>query len=305
MQELPGALISVSGTAPDDVWFAGSAAEDDDGALVLHYNGDRFERMTPGVEGDLWWVHAIAPDQVYFGGADGVIVYYDGERFERMPTPGTDTVFGIWAVDVGTAWAVGGDPSRDDRAFVWTLDERGVWVVADAPDLGLASYFKVWGADADDVRVVGADGVILHSTGPEFVVADSPAEYSLTTVHRAADGTYVAVGGFGDGLIVEDTGAGWTDRTPAQPPKQLFGVWLGTEDGYAVGANGTILRRGSDSWAEVETDLSVTLDLHATWIDERGGVWAVGGDLASSPKTSGLVLYLGPEAPSSAGALFP
>src|SRR5688572_23202686 len=188
LEELPGALISVSGTAQGDVWFAGSAPDDGSGALVLHYDGTGFERMTPGVEGDLWWVHAIAPNQVYFGGADGVIVYYDGDRFERMETPGTDTVFGIWAVDVGTAWAVGGDPSRDDRAFVWTLDERGTWVDADAPDLGVSSYFKVWGSDADDVRVVGADGVILHSEDEQFVAADSPAEYSLTTVHRGPDG---------------------------------------------------------------------------------------------------------------------
>src|SRR6187455_116804 len=70
LEELPGALISVSGTAPDDVWFAGSAPDDGSGALVLHYDGDRFERMTPGVEGDLWWVHAVTPNHIYFGGAD-------------------------------------------------------------------------------------------------------------------------------------------------------------------------------------------------------------------------------------------
>lgn len=300
LEELPGAVISVSGTAPDDVWFAGSALDDGGGALVLHYDGERFERVITEVEADFWWVHAVSPDQIYFGGTGGVIVRYDGERFQRMQTPGTDTVFGIWAMDATTAWAVGGDPSRDERAFVWVLDASGAWVSADAPDPGVSSYFKVWGSGADDVRVVGADGAILHSAGPRFSSAASPVETSLTTVHVGPDGTYAAVGGFGDGVIVEDAGTGWKERTPADAPKQLYGVWLGADAGVAVGANGTILERTAEAWIEAETDLSVTLDLHAVWIDARGTAWAVGGDLVSSPMKSGLVLARGASAASSA-----
>ena len=299
LADLPGSLMSVSGTAPDDVWFAGSAPEDGTGALVLHYDGEDFERMNAGVDADLWWVHAVSADQVYFGGEGGVILRYDGEHFERMPTPGSDTVFGVWAIDATRAWAVGGDPARPERAFLWALDAGSDWVLAAAPDLGVSSYFKVWGSSAEDVRVVGAEGVILHSDSTGFRVAESPAESSLTTLHVAPDGTYAAVGGLGDGVILEDAGTGWEDRTPAEAPKPLYGVWLGAETGYAVGANGTILERRGGGWIEVETELSITLDLHATWMDARGGVWAVGGDLVSSPMTAGLALYLGESVPST------
>lgn len=297
LDDLPGALISVSGTAEDDVWLVGSDAGDGHGALVLHFDGEEFQRVAVGVDGDLWWVHAQSADRVYFGGTDGSIVFYDGNDFAPMDTPGTDTVFGIWAADEVSVWAVGGDPSREGRAFAWSLSDAGAWEPADVPDLGVSSYFKVWGTSSEDVRIVGADGVILGSDGGAFRAMDSPAKHNLTTVHASPKGTFAAVGGFGDGLILEDAGEGWRDRTPGEPPKQLFGVWLSSSDGYAVGANGTVLRRVEERWRPDTVDVLVTLDLHATWIDPEGGAWAVGGDLVSTPMSQGMLLYRGENPP--------
>jgi len=59
-EELEPSLMSVSGSAADDVWAVGADARDGSGALVLHYDGERWQRMSTGVEADLWWVHVMA-----------------------------------------------------------------------------------------------------------------------------------------------------------------------------------------------------------------------------------------------------
>ena len=300
---LPGALTSVAGTSASDIWFAGTDPGDGSGALVLHYDGSDFTRVdlsnvTLGSQVDLWWVRAFDTNNVFFGGTEGTIIKYDGDEFTRMETPGGGTVFGIWGPHPAKLWAVGGDPALEANAFIWKLQDGQSWsTVSNLPELDLASYFKVWGTSEDSVRVVGSDGIILNYDGSNWERMDSGVDYTLTTVHASDLGTYVAVGGFGDGLVLEDSGGGWQNVTPSEPPKQLFGVWLQAEQGYAVGSNGSMLRRNATRWLPEDPGVLVTLDLHAVWIDEVGGVWAVGGDLVSTPKVDGVLLHKGARPP--------
>jgi hypothetical protein len=299
IEGLPGALISVAGTSKSDIWFAGADPGDGVGPLVLHYDGDsltRYELALDSIQGvDLWWVRAFAPDDVYFGGTQGTIIRYNGATFTRLPTPAEDTVFGIWGADANEVWAVGGNPSLEGKAFVWHSDEGGSFAPAEMlPQLGLAAYFKVWGRSPEELVIVGTNGTILRGDAGVLSKEESPTSDQLTTVHVSAGNPYVAVGGFGDGVILEDDGAGWRDRTPTPAPRRLFGVWLSGEDGVAVGSNGTLVERHGSDWQQVPNELRVTLDLHAAFIDDEGGAWAVGGDLVSTPKVDGLILYKGP-----------
>src|SRR5688500_15832556 len=50
------ALLSVHGTSERDVWMSG--ADDGQGPLVLHWDGQEWQREMTGTRGDLWWVHA-------------------------------------------------------------------------------------------------------------------------------------------------------------------------------------------------------------------------------------------------------
>lgn len=299
LEELPGALISVSGTSVDDIWFVGGDPGDATGALVVHYDGETFSRVDSGVHEDLWWVHACAADQAFMGGTNGTILSARSGKFSAMTTPGTGTVFGIWGTACNELWAVGGDPSRESSAFVWQLLDGRWEEVAEVPAPAVSSYFKIWGRAADDFRIVGADGVIVHVDETGYSLVDAGVTSNLTTVHAATGTGYTAVGGFGDGLILEDAGQGWQDRTPEPAPKRLFGVWQSKTMAYAVGANGTILGRTPGGWREEVVEPIVTFDLHATWIDPAGGAWAVGGDLVSTPMTDGLVLYKGAALPAA------
>ena len=77
---LEPALMSISGTAVDDVWTVGADPQDGDGAIALHYDGKRWHREPTGVEADLWWVHVLAPDIValsfVFSALVGVVFGY-------------------------------------------------------------------------------------------------------------------------------------------------------------------------------------------------------------------------------------
>lgn len=216
--DLPGALISVWGTTASNVWAVGADPGDGSGPLVLHLQAGQWQRLATGQTGDLWWVHGLPGGDVLMGGAGGMILRYRTGAFERMATPGNRTIFGIWAASDVDVWAVGGDPLGTNGAFIWRFDGTDWTAVANLPAGTQApAYFKVWGRSSNDVLVVGGGGVVLHYNGSSFATVTSNTTRTLLTVHTAGVGQpYMAVGGFGHGLILQcdDVQTGCTDVTP-------------------------------------------------------------------------------------------
>jgi hypothetical protein len=293
---LPAALLSVWGSSASDVWIVGADTRDGTGPLVLHNDGEAWERIATGQsEGTLWWVHGFEDGPVFMGGSGGVILRAVEGELTRMDTPGSGTVFGIWGADADDLWAVGGD-SESSGGFAWRLAGE-TW--ASEPTLpedipALAAVWKIYGSAPNDAWLVGSNGVALHWDGAQLTRSDTGVGSSLFTVHGR--GThYAAVGGSVTGILVEFDGQ-WRDVTPEPTPFGLSGVCLGDGDsGIAVGAYGTILSRGASGWAEVGSRLSLEENLHSTWIDPAGGVWAVGGQTFSEPLTDGVILHRGTE----------
>src|SRR5690349_11756888 len=52
--DLDGALFSIWGTGPDDVWVVGADAGA--GPAVLHYDGSAWTSLDSGQSANLWWV---------------------------------------------------------------------------------------------------------------------------------------------------------------------------------------------------------------------------------------------------------
>jgi hypothetical protein len=294
LRDLPAGLVSVWGTGSRDVWAVGGDAEDGTGPWVLRFDGQGWRRLRTGTEGNLWWVHGFPAGPVFLGGAGGQVLRYDGAGFERMPTPGTSTVFGIWGSGPEDLWAVGGDGATG--GFAWRY--RGEqWEEVPLPD-GLAasaSLFKVWGRGPADVWFVGSGGTILHHDGQGFTSHPSPQARTLFTVHALGE-RVVAVGGFGSGLVLENTPEGFVDATPPST-RQTIGVWLSELGSYVVGANGTVLRDEAGTWTPEALELPINDDFHAVWVDPEGGVWAVGGQIASLPLTRGMLVHKGGRIP--------
>jgi hypothetical protein len=297
--DLDPALMSVSGTAADDVWTVGADARDGSGALVLHYDGERWQRMDTGVEADLWWVHVLAPDSIWMGGAKGTIVHYDGKDFTKLDTPGSATVYGIWGLREDALWAVGGVP-EESPGFVWRYDGKAWTDVSDQlPDGKDGSpVFKVWGRDEDDVWFVGLDGLAVHWDGTSFEKSDTGTTQRLFTVHGSATGepSYVAVGGYGQSVIMEYDGTAWHNAAPKDAPPQLYGVCMrDAKTGYAVGHEGAVLQRKGGAWKLLDTGLELFDELHSVWIDPDDGVWAVGGAVNDPIPVAGMLIHHGSE----------
>jgi hypothetical protein len=293
---LSQALLSVWGTSESDVWTVGSDVDDGTGPLVLRFDGDQWTRLMTGSVGDLWWAFGFEGGPVFMGGVGGRVLRYQDGAFETQLTPGTSTVYGIWGASADDLWAVGGDGAAG--GFAWRFD-GSTWSDFALP-AGLrdsASLFKVWGRSKDDVWLVGTAGTLLHYDGVELAVEESGTTRDLFTVNGNAE-RVDAVGGSGDGVIVENSGSGWQEVTPAATPVlQLAGVCLDHDAGYAVGDYGSVLTLADAGWTKVELGVEVVQSFHATWIDPQAGVWAVGGEVSTLPLSDGVMVHKGANVP--------
>jgi hypothetical protein len=46
-------------------------------------------------------------------------------------------------------------------------------------------------------------------------------------------------------------------------------------------------------WEPEDLGFSVGANFHGSWIDDRGGMWAVGGQTFSPPYTEGVLIHRG------------
>lgn len=293
------ALLSVHGRSADDVWLVG--ADDGQGPLALHWDGQSWERRATGTRGDLWWVHAIEGGPVLAAGTDGTILRYEGDKFSRLPTPalGKHIVFGVWAAAPDDIYAVGSTAGRN--GFVWHYDGERFTALALPETLPVDEYrdtpafFKVWGTSRSDVWVVGARGTVLHGNANDgFQLVPSPTDATLFTVHAAGKRVFM-VGGEGEGVILESRGGELVDRTPDQAPLLQGTCVSGDGTAWATGLGGSIYRSRGGAFDPVDSgiDFTATQSLHSTWVDPKGGVWAVGGNVLTPPLAAGIALYRG------------
>ncbi|MDP2310148.1 MAG: hypothetical protein Q8P18_29290 [Pseudomonadota bacterium] len=301
-EDQPAALLSVGGTAADDVWVVGADAGS--GPTVLHYDGSAWTPVDTATQGDLWWVAAEGPssaETVWMSGAGGRVLELSratGVTVEHVLDPAI-TVFGVWAAAEGDVWAVGGNiESADASGQVWHWD-GAAWALATIPAeaSGALALYKVWGRSPTDVYAVGTGGVGLHWDGAAWASFATGTTRNLFTVH-GTDVAVWAVGGFASGTVVTSTGGAWADETPALAP-QLNGVSASGPVPVAVGIQGAVYARGADGWAPDPAGPFTAYDLHAVWSDPDGGTWTVGGKLASFPLDHGVLAYSGDADPPS------
>ena len=301
LEDLPGALLSVSGRGPTDVYAVGADPEDGRGPLVLHWNGSGWARVDTGASGDLWWISTPPIDGDFFlSGRGGLILRLDpdGGGVTRLETPGSETIYGVWGSAADDVWAVGGDDEAPDTGgTVWRFDGQS-WTrqeLGGVRPAGLPLLFKVWGRAADDVYAVGRLGVILHWDGARWtLLADGGRQ--LFTVHGNETFTAAVGGFFAEGLLRErGAGGAFEVRTPAGIP-QLNGIFIPPDGrGVAVGNALAVATRDDGAWRTINDGRDPRArDFHAVWIDAEDGIWAVGGDL-SVDLAEGVLSYGGPQ----------
>ncbi len=278
-QEREGALLSVRGAGPDDVWLCGS--DGGSGPEWHHWDGAAWERIdTSAFAGvDLWWL-AVRDDVVTAVGSGGTILTLDRASGQiTSEGPGGDaTFFGV--IDDGTTrWAVGGNPAATVAPLLWR-HTGGAWEDAQA---GVGSdgdvFFKIAGSD-DSLVLVGNYGLSKRFDGAAWSDLDTGVDVPLLTVDVGAEQT-VAVGGAGNGVILHLESDAWVDRSPELQPG-INGVCSGAGRLRAVGATDSIHTWQEGAWTTPSpSDLptNLFLDYHGCWLDAEGTFWGVGGNL--------------------------
>ncbi len=300
LQNLPGALLSISGTAPNDVYAVGADAHDGKGPYVLHYDGSTWNRLDSGVaSGNLWWISVTPIDgDFYIAGDNGVILQFDPSsgKFTRAATPdNTVQLYGIWGTAANDLWAVGADAQT--QAVVWHFDGM-MWsaqdvsnVVHPVPSNDPTTLFKVWGTSATDVYAVGQTGLIIHYDGQKWSLIAVVPTVDLFTVHGSGS-QLVAVGGFvASGVILEQSGASFVDHAPSGAP-EMNGVFVSPNGNVVtVGVGLSVATGDSSGWRLIDDGANEIRDFHGTWVDSQDGIWAVGGNLSSGNMNNGILSY--------------
>lgn len=157
----------------------------------------------------------------------------------------------------------------------------------------------VWARAADDLFVVGSDGIILHFDGRIWSAQPTPATEHYTAVWGSSGQVFVAGMDTPEGGLIRHYDGQCWNRQSTPPTRYLNALWgSGVDDVFTVGAQGTIFHYDGHSWQLQRS--GTTEDLLGVWGASANDVFAVGHDgtvvtyngSAWSPQASGTSAHL-------------
>lgn len=149
-------LNGVDMVSANEGWAVG------DGGMILHYQGDTWQRVDSPVETGLQDVDMRSTEEGWIVCYYGTILHFDGSAWSITATPTSTKLYGVTVDDEGKAWAVGGGGT-----LLWS--DGQVWVEMEVPATGY--LFDVDTSDDGAAWVVGEDGLILRG---ELLDTDVP-----------------------------------------------------------------------------------------------------------------------------------
>jgi len=260
-------LHDIWGFTDSCIYIVGSTGK------ILTYNGVLWSTLNSGVTNDLWGAWGTSQQNMYFVGYNGKILRYNGTTVTAMTSPVTTTLWRVWGSEPDNIYAVG------DNGKIIRYNGTS-WSVVNH-NLTTVSLRGIWGRSSNDIYVVGSAGTVLHYDGTwhketvtglgtrdvRGVGGNSSTVYitaaygyiykfenntwtsSVVGSNTCYDlwGTYneqYAVGTVNGTTLHLENGT-WSSELSGTT-NNLFGVWgsdLSTGYVYAVGSNGTIIRR--------------------------------------------------------------
>ncbi len=244
------------------------------------------------------------PEYFFIWCYDGKNSIFNTMSYQSKAMDDLITIYGVWGKSAEDFYAVGSAGGRN--GFVWHYHGGGFereTIPLDLPRLAgseLPGFFKVFGL-GDDVWVVGAAGAILHRSGSApFAVVPTTTRDTLFTVHAVGD-RVVAVGGAGNGVLLEGAGGSFHDASP--PSAGLIqGIFTTDRGDWASGERGVVYNRpqpGGGAFAAVDHGLMLPTvsSLHSIFVDDSGGVWSAGGNVLSPALDDGMLVHYGDRVP--------
>jgi hypothetical protein len=281
------ALVSVSGSGPDDVWAVGFNFQGRS-AVAAHWDGSAWSSYPTDGAGPLWGMWESTKDDVWAVGDFGTVVHWNGTIWSPSMTATQASLNSVWSssvVDDNDIWAAGANGT------ILHFDGTS-W----SPNLGVSSktLYRLWGSAQNDVWAVGDAGTILHYDGSSWSAKQSGTDSILWGVWGSSSTDVYAVGNtaIGDATILHWDGTAWAPvSTPAEAyPNAVWGS--GRDDIWVVGAS--ILHYDGKIWMTVQSPTSDYLyNVWGTgpsdaWIVSQGKILRWDGNTWSVVPTTGI-----------------
>lgn len=101
-------LHSVFARSPRDVWAVGYIYPSSLGpGLILHFDGERWERHPSGAPDGFFDVWAASDSDAWAVGASGLAYRFDGNEWSAFDAKTTQYLFSVWGTSAADVWAVG------------------------------------------------------------------------------------------------------------------------------------------------------------------------------------------------------
>jgi hypothetical protein len=212
---------------------------------------------------------------------DGSIVHWDGTNWtleyeNGLPPISVESLSGV----AGQVWGVGGNDlvlSRSSAKGAGTGDNTlANWVKQHGGPTSNDLY-AVSAVSVEDAWAAGDNGIFLHYAGGNWQAVPGPDTGPIWDLQMLSVNEGYAVGTAtdksGEGVIVRWDGSAWT--LAAITPQGLDSVYMvGSGEGWAVGAFGSIWHASSGIWKQATSPTSVSLNAVAMDSPQHG--WAAG-----------------------------
>lgn len=300
-----GALSSVWGSGPNDVYVVGGSGDVPPLAEMYHYDGAVWRTIDVSGTGGfgLVWVYGFGPSDVYAVGLGGTVLHYDGTGWTKLNAGTTRSLWGIWGSSPTDIWIVGEGPKfdpEDPSPTIIHYDGSGLpsgftahtLAYPAENDRDARSLFKVWGVGSK-VFAVGAAGLIVEYDATSNlwfqVFGGANANEDFVSLWGTSDSNIVAVGGRSGARISDYNGSSWTTVKPSGVGG-LNAVFMDDPAmAIAGGVGGYVCHYDPATNIPVAETAPTTTDIHAIWGDGAGRYYAVGGDF-SFPFSDGVCL---------------
>lgn len=221
----------------DDVFVVGVGKGSGGNAngIVLHYDGNEWQKMEIPPVNPLFAVWGASSDNVFAVGSEGIVLHYNGSNWSIMESGTFFNLRGVWGSSATDVFAVG-------SGVILHYDGQS-WQSMDSPTEN--ALLDVWGSSATDVVAVGEQGTIIHFDGESWTPMVAGAATNFTGVWSTSPHDMYVVGE--EGVIRHYNGTWWPpeDSGTEHLLHSVRGVLLNTlgHHAFVAGTNGVILYR--------------------------------------------------------------
>ncbi len=236
-------LRSGWGDDPGNLWAVG------EGGTLLHKDGAQWQRIATDTSATLEAVTGTAEGVFAVGGSSSVL-RWDGTALGRETTLCPGSLLGIAAS--------GADLISVGEGYCMNRRSAGVWGAMpslSAPPTDKSGYFSVVASNGSNTWVSGRPGNIYRFDGSAW------SQFELKTM-EVASSLFALPGGelWSGGTDLYKLTSSLPTRINARPQEAIYSLSAATAGTlWAVGFQGTVLRRNGTTWEPIRSEVSSSL----------------------------------------------